>query len=110
MKFLAALLLSSASMAHADDWRGPDKAKHLQVSFAAGLLASLPTNDAGKAFALAMAPGLLKELHDARRGGSGFSGKDLAADALGAGLGVAVGRSLRLRVTPKSFVVSGEFK
>lgn len=101
---LAAAVASCAALpAHAggssaDTWTGADKKMHFAVSATLGFAAiNQWPDEPGKAFALAMVPGLLKELSDAQRGGAGFSGKDLAADALGAALGVAAGRWLIAR-------------
>ena len=75
-----------------DRWTGQDKALHFGVSATLGFAAiNQWPREPGKAFAWAMVTGLLKEISDAQRGGSGFSGKDLAADALGAAFGVATG-------------------
>ena len=86
-----ATLLFSATIAFASDdsWTGPDKAKHLGISFALGFAASqipeLPNR--GMAFGLAMIPGVMKEyVFDGKP-----SFKDLTADAIGAGLGVWFG-------------------
>jgi uncharacterized protein YfiM (DUF2279 family) len=65
---------------------------HFGVSAVVGFAAvnQWPDNKP-KAFAVAMIPGVLKEISDAQKGGSGFSGKDLVADALGAAFGVYAG-------------------
>lgn len=75
-----------------DSWSGPDKKLHFAFSAVVGFAAvnQWPDNKP-KAFLVAMAPGLLKEIMDAQRGGTGFSGKDLTADALGAAFGVYTG-------------------
>lgn len=94
----AAFALVLHGTAHADSglhaspssesWTGTDKRIHFAVSFVAGVAAAnaLP-NEPVKAFGYAMIPGTIKEVLDAS--GSGFSYKDMAADALGAALGVA---------------------
>lgn len=74
-----------------DSWTGPDKAKHAAVSAALGAGASLIVDNDAQAVALALVPGLAKELHDARPGGTGFSVKDMAANAVGAYVGVKLG-------------------
>lgn len=89
-RILAALALACAAAmpAQADEWTTPDKPKHVAVSAAmaaAGVAVGLTER---QAFAASLAVGFAKEVHDAtRRGGTGFSTKDLAADALGAYLG-----------------------
>jgi uncharacterized protein YfiM (DUF2279 family) len=95
--FLLALITASFCMAVAF---GPDHSKaeplqmdkvaHASVSLALGSSARLITPDPWKAWALAMAPGLAKEIYDARPGGTGFSVPDLIADAIGAAVGVKV--------------------
>jgi putative lipoprotein len=82
---------SACTRAQADEWGTPDKPKHLAVSAAmAGAFVAAGMSER-QAFAASLAVGLAKELHDSRRGGSGFSGKDLAADALGAYMGAKLG-------------------
>jgi len=84
-----ALALSSITATAQDKWNGKDKAEHFAISFAVGFATGnqWPENKP-LAIGVAMIPGLLKEVSDAQKGGSGFSGKDLAADLLGASLGV----------------------
>lgn len=90
---------SALGAAPGDDWLGPDKAKHFA---ACTVLAGAGHGGGALLFegsvgrwltgaGLAMGAGLGKELYDTRSGGSGFSGKDLAWDAVGTatGLGVA---------------------
>lgn len=73
-----------------DCWNGEDKKIHFAVSAVAGLAAVNQWPESKwKAFGVAMIPGFLKEVSDIK--GSGFSGKDLAADALGAAFGVLGG-------------------
>lgn len=69
----------------------PDKVKHFAVSAALGSVARMQIDNPRTAWLVAMAPGVAKELWDARKGGSGFSVPDLAADALGAWVGVKLG-------------------
>lgn len=91
---LAGLVLGALvtmNPAHADSFGTPDKVKHFAVSAALGAAATVATKSDSKAIALALAPGLAKELYDARKGGSGFSWRDLVADAAGAYLGVKLG-------------------
>ena len=94
IKLIAActlLTLTGAASAQ-DRWNGADKPKHIAVSaFSAVVVESVfadsltPLQRVG----LAMVPGVAKELFDMRKGGSGFSGKDLAADLAGVFAGVA---------------------
>jgi hypothetical protein len=68
-----------------------DKRLHAGASFFIGVAAAHQwPNEPLKAFGVAMLPGLAKEVLDSR-GGTGFSGKDIAANAIGAALGVATG-------------------
>jgi putative lipoprotein len=86
----AALALILHTSARADDWNGPDKKQHFAISFVLGIASASAFPDRpALAVGLAMTPGLIKELSDAQKGGSGFSGKDLAWDLAGAALGVA---------------------
>lgn len=81
----ALLALTSAASAQ-DRWNGADKPKHVALSaISAVAVESMFTDTLNPAqrFGLAMLPGVAKEIADMRRGGSGFSGKDIAADALG---------------------------
>jgi uncharacterized protein YfiM (DUF2279 family) len=85
-----------------DPWFAEDKLRHFFISLAAtnmsyggARLASLERRPALiTAGAVAGAAGLLKELRDRRRGGS-FSLKDLAWDAAGIALGMAVVAQVR---------------
>lgn len=94
-KTLAALALCAAASAPTlaqDRWDGPDKPKHVAASaISAVVVESLfaQTLHPLTRFGLAMAPGILKELADTRKGGSGISGKDIVADAIGVGFGMA---------------------
>lgn len=94
-KTLVALLLSAAASAPTlaqDRWNGPDKPKHVAASVVSAVVVEslfAQTLHPAQRFGLAMLPGIAKELYDMRKGGSGFSGKDLVADALGVGLGMA---------------------
>ncbi len=94
-KTLVALLLSAAAAYPAlaqDRWLGADKPKHVAVSALSAVIVEsmfADTLNPAQRFWLAMLPGVVKELADSRRGGSGISGKDFAANALGVGLGMA---------------------
>ena len=94
IKLIAACALFAwASAASAQDsWTGADKPKHIAASaISAVVVEGLFAEDLPvlARFTLAMAPGAVKELADMRRGGSGFSWKDIGANALGVGLGMA---------------------
>ena len=94
---ISILLLSG--LAHADEWTGDDKNKHFVGSAALGVVASVAFKDSDHPvlypMAAVLAVGLAKEIRDeVAPAGSGFSYKDLAADALGAALGVAVGNGV----------------
>lgn len=67
-----------------DSWKGEDKAMHFGVSFVLGFAARNQwKNEPGKAFLVALVPGVIKEATDQKA-----SGKDMVANALGAALGV----------------------
>lgn len=87
-----ALFLTLPSPASAELWlKAPDKQKHLAVFFVAGFLTEgVLQNEVPNPwarFAIAMAPGVLKELDDSRQPGNRFDVKDLAANAIGVYLG-----------------------
>ena len=100
---MAVLFVLSAAVparaASGDEWLGEDKAKHFAACFTlagagyggGALLFEEPGARWLTGAGLAMGAGLGKELYDSRRGGTGFSLKDLAWDAVGTatGLGVA---------------------
>lgn len=96
---IGALLLTSVltTQALAVDIQ-KDKVYHFGVSTALGVAAKMAIEEEGlpwKSFGLAMLPGLAKEIYDAKRtGGSGFSKSDLLADALGAALGITIGKTI----------------
>lgn len=91
---LANSACSSMHMAN-DAWTGQDKAKHFAVSAALGAMAShaaaQQTHHSSKQAAigigLTLSIGAGKELHDGRRGGSGFSWRDMAYNTAGALVG-----------------------
>ncbi|SEA98437.1 putative lipoprotein [Thiothrix caldifontis] len=85
------LLLLSSNLSHADEWMSKDKSVHFSVSAALGVAAYSQTHNRTKAFAWAIAPGVLKEIIDSQDEGKQFSGKDLAWDAVGAFVGVQAG-------------------
>ena len=87
----ATLALSSITATAQDSWTGQDKAMHFGVSYVLGIAAGNQwprPNDRWKAIGIATIPGLLKEFSDSSKGGSGFSGKDLVWDVIGATAGV----------------------
>lgn len=90
---LATGLLISTGKAQAckDTWQfTQDKQKHFAVSFALGAGARLVTEDTTAAFLLGLAPGVLKEIADARDPANHCASLvDLAYDALGVAVGVA---------------------
>lgn len=88
---LAALALTAATAAHADRWIGPDKADHMAISAMIGVTTSMLIDDKTTAFAVAIVPGLLKEVYDSRQSNNYFSSKDLFADIIGAAIGVQTG-------------------
>lgn len=92
---LAALLLPRACQAQ--DITGHDKLDHVVVSAGFGLLASGLTHSRPRAYAIGLSAGLVKELVDAERGGTGFSGRDMAANLLGVAIGVEFGRWISVR-------------
>lgn len=92
-------LLVLSGLAHADDWTGEDKNKHFAGSALMGVAASVAFKDSDHPvlypMAAVLAVGLAKEIRDeVATSGSGFIYKDLAADALGAALGVSVGNGV----------------
>ena len=88
--FLVLALVSGPIQAQ-DSWTGSDKNKHFAVSLALGGLASSVTDSKPKAFMLAMAPGIAKELYDMKQTGNRFSYKDVVWDAVGAYAGITTG-------------------
>ena len=92
LQAIVLLMLPLAThLTHADEWTGKDKSLHFGVSAALGVAAYAQTHDRTKAFAWAIAPGILKEIADSQSDGNQFSSKDLAWDALGAFVGVQAG-------------------
>lgn len=87
---IAAVLAIAATQAHADEWTGADKQKHFAVHVVSGAAVRtiFPSLTDTEAVAVATIPGVIKELHDARSGGSGFSGKDMVWNIAGAFVGV----------------------
>lgn len=83
----SALLISTPALANDDS----DKFKHAAVSFALGTASGAFFENKWTAFGVAMIPGLVKEISDSQKSNNHFSGKDMAANALGAALGVQFG-------------------
>lgn len=81
------LLISTPALANDDS----DKLKHFAVSFALGTASGAYFENKWTAFGVAMIPGLVKEISDSQKSNNHFSGKDMAANALGAALGVQFG-------------------
>lgn len=117
---LAAVAVSTpACSVRADSMSTPDKPKHAAVS-AALTLASLQVIDRVPqhlpvwcvenrklcAAGAALTVGLAKELRDARPGGSGFSKKDMLANAIGVGTALAFDHWV---ITPRSVTFNMEF-
>ena len=98
--FITALLTVSIFPAQAQHLE-KDKVQHIVVSAGLGVVvaAAKPDWTSGDQFLVAMIPGVMKETYDARKGGTGFSGKDLLADAAGAFAGV---QGWRWLVVPKA--------
>jgi hypothetical protein len=62
---IGALCASMTGPAEADDWAGPDKAKHAAAGALVGSLSTLATKDADKGCLAAAAVGAAKEAYDA---------------------------------------------
>lgn len=113
MKLAAIVMAFAATLAHAggfnnsDSWTGNDKAQHAYYSAAIGLAAGSMIEDKKTAFFVAMVPGIAKEIYDYHHNDKhSASYKDLAADALGAAVGVYVGNCI---IRHNSFVCHYEF-
>ena len=93
--FLAAFALSTA--AHADQWTGQDKLKHIAAGAAISSEITVVSGSETVGFCEGVGAGARKEFLDA--GGTGqASFKDFAATALGAYVGAKIGG---LVITPK---------
>ena len=88
---LAATLLYWGSSDAADQWTTKDKGEHIAVSAGIGTVSGLVIKDKWTAFGLAMVPGIAKEIWDSQHPNHTASFKDLAADAVGAAVGVYTG-------------------
>lgn len=82
--------------------------EHFAVSAMIGVIVSnhVEKESAVKAWAIAMTPGLVKEIIDSQTRGNHFSGRDMLANALGAAVGVGVGRALLLHRNGETTTVS----
>jgi putative lipoprotein len=91
LALVLAAFVSSAG-ADSDPWFAKDKYQHFGASAVLGLASSAVIEDKKTAFAVAMVPGILKEVYDAHhRDKHTPSWRDLAWDAAGAWVGVHVG-------------------
>lgn len=88
MRYFLTLLLLIAPTAHAESWdmTAPDKKLHIAGSGLISAVVYAATKDADKAILIPLGIGVAKELYDSRKGGTGFSVQDLAADILGIGV------------------------
>lgn len=103
----AVAVIVATEPAHAGDkWTGADKAQHVAGSALLGTVAGVAIKDKWTAFALAMVPGVAKEIWDSKQPNHTASFKDLAADALGAAVGVYVGNCV---IVAKSITCRVEF-
>lgn len=88
----AAVVSNHSIGVQADGFGGQDKLAHFALSAAAGATARAYLGEDSsdtKAVAVAMIPGAVKELADAtRKGGTGWSNRDMVANLLGAVVGV----------------------
>ena len=104
---LIALGITVPSGAQAEGWTGADKTQHMAVSAALGGIARAVTPNKLPAVDLAMAPGIAKEQYSSpHRDKHTASVKDLAADAVGAAIGVYVGNCV---ATARSLICKMEF-
>lgn len=88
---VAAAVAIVCQPAQADEWTGADKAQHVAGSALLGTVAGVAIKDKWTAFALAMVPGVAKEIWDSKHPNHTASFKDLAADAVGAAIGIYTG-------------------
>lgn len=100
-RIIIAAMLFAATQSHAgriatgDSWVGADKYQHAAGEAIIGLAAGAYFEDKSTAFAVAMIPGIAKEIYDYRHSDKhSASFKDLAADAVGAAIGVYVGNCI----------------
>lgn len=104
IKWIAALLVINTAFAVE-----PDKAAHASGSAAISLSVAPLFADSDHPilypFAVSFAAGVAKELYDSREDGTGFDKHDLAADALGAGIGAVVGNHIYMFAVNKGIGV-----
>lgn len=94
--FKAALFtfsLAFATSASAIDWEEKDKQQHLSVSTGIATITYGATNSAWVSFGACIGAGLAKELYDQQDYGE-FSSEDMQANAIGCGIGMALGYAL----------------
>lgn len=99
------LTVGISHCARADTWTGQDKIAHAAVSSAVASLTS-KTHGAPAGFALALLPGLVKELSDLSGSGTP-SVKDMGANMLGALVGSVLPRQYMLAPIAPRGVVQG---
>lgn len=88
--FIIACGLLISFNASAIDWKAQDKQKHLTVSTGVATITYGVTESAWASFGACIGAGLAKELYDQQDYGK-FSSEDMKANAIGCGIGVAVG-------------------
>lgn len=105
-----ALLLSIAVCdANAIDLRERDKQLHMGVSSVFGLVTGSTIDNKWAAFSIAMIPGLFKELSDETMPNNKFDIEDMAANAIGAAVGVTIGHEIGLLIYEDRFLIRWEF-
>lgn len=72
------------------DWHEEDKQKHLAVSTSIATITYGVTESAWASLGACLGAGLAKELYDQQDYGT-FSSKDMQANAIGCGIGMAAG-------------------
>lgn len=112
MRFLAIILLALSFQAHSFEVER-DKLMHFGVSAALGATSTYIVRDTERPIiygtALALLPGLAKELRDSHEVGNSFSGRDMGANLAGALLGATISNSVRLYFSKGSLAVSVKF-
>ena len=98
--FLVGGIVAAMIAMHPADAVELDKVVHASVSGAVAVVAAEVLADTDHPilypFMVSFAAGVLKEVYDSRKGGTGFDKNDLAADAIGAGVGAVVGNQVYL--------------
>ena len=95
MKKLLLIIVLSTSLFSESFFKQDDKQQHMKGTAVIAFMSSVVANELGytvnQSFwigvASALAVGLAKETYDSRSGGTGFSGQDMVADAIGGTLG-----------------------